>query len=124
MQLHAIERTYMERDYDRKVNWEFRKKMTDDLYFMVEKRISSMIHKYPEEVKFFHDILNRPPRIVITMWANTEEQLLEFAKKLSELPMFNIKIYPHVQNDDQEFQVKRMFLLFYKFDEYSYQEEK
>ena len=114
----------MARDNSRKVNWEFRMKMTKELLFMVQKRIDAMISKYPVDVMFHHEILDRPPRIVITMWANTEEQLLEWVKRLEELTFFDIQIFPHVHNDNPEFQFKRMFIMFYEFDEYSYQKEK
>lgn len=113
----------MERDISRKVDWKFRLRMTKELLFMVEKRIDAMIKKYVN-VMFHDEILDRPPRIVITMWGNTEEQLLEFAQRLTELSMFDMQIYPHVHNDNPEFQFKRMFILFYQFDEYSYQKEK
>lgn len=113
----------MASDTSRKVNWEFRVQMTKDLLFMVEKRIDAMIYKYLVDVMFRHEILNQPPRIVISMWANAEEQLLEFVQKLMELSMFDIRVYPHVHSEKPKYRFKRMFVLYYQFDEYSYQKE-
>lgn len=98
--------------------------MTTELFFMVEKRIDAMIEKYPGEVMFHQEIPDHPPRIVLTLWCNTEEQLIETVEKLEELTMFDVFVYPNFHSEREEYQFKRMFVLKYKFDEYSYKKEK
>lgn len=113
----------MKRD-NRKVDWEFRVKMTEDLYFMVEKRIDTMLEKYGDDVKFTHEFLNKPPRIQITAWCTTDTQLYEFIGSLESLTMFDLRVYPFWSVSDTRYLHNRMFVLKYKFDEYSYQKEK
>ena len=113
----------MKRD-NRKVDWKFRRMMTTELFFMVEKRIDAIIEKYTEDVLFYTEILDQPPRILITLWCNTEDQLLKTVEKFEELSMFDVFVYPNFHSEREEYQFKRMFVLKYKFDEYSYQKEK
>ena len=110
----------MARDYNKKVNWEFRKKMTDDLLFMVEKRVDRMRQKYGDKVSLHLFTTPYPPRIQITLLCETNEQGVEFGKMLDELDMFTVRVYPSTTLDEE----KRIFVVEYMYDKYSYKESK